>query len=115
METSSRKDRKDLLWDLLVALRLYLIVLFIILPISLLTIFLNYLQPLSLIILGFSVLLIIRFVLFETRKSSNKFLKCSLITLFILMGLVFFNFFFGFILQIVHFNPIGIITPLDIA
>jgi hypothetical protein len=65
--------------------------------------------------LGLAVLIILRFVLFEPRKSSKTFLKISLIVLIFLSGAFFFNFFLGFLTQLIHMNLVGIILPLIIC
>ena len=69
---TSRKEENSDFWDIIIALRLYLILLFIVLPVILLVKQLKYIQPLGIIILGFSALLILRFVLFEPRTQSIK-------------------------------------------
>lgn len=91
-------------WDLVIGLRLYLILLFLVAPVVHLIVNLVYLQPIGLIILGFSIWLIIRFVFFESRTDSEKLLKISLMILIPLAGTVFLNFSFGLIISIIHAN-----------
>ena len=114
MVNATRTDHSDLYWDLIIALRLYLIVLFIILPNVLLNVYLNYIQPLSIIIYGLFALVLIKFVLFEPRKGSKRLIISSLIVLTSLSSLVFLNFFLGFLYHFIHGHPIGIILPLII-
>lgn len=111
----SRKENGKDYWDLIISLRLYVITLFLLLPIIILSIQLVYIQPVNLIILGFSVLLIIRFVLFEPRIYSMRYQKISLILLIPCVCAIFFNFLLGLIIHIIHLNFIGIIDPLIIS
>ncbi len=113
--STSRKDRTDLFWDLLIAIRLYLIVLFLILPSILLSVYLFYIQPGSIIILGLSALIIVRFILFEPRKMRKKSLKFSLLMLVPLTCMIFLNFLLGFLNQLILINLAGIVLPLSIC
>lgn len=96
-------------WDLLIGLRLYIIVLFIVAPVYHLLIQLKYLSPLYIAILGIAMWLILRFVFLESRTASNQFLKISLILLIPLAIIIFFNFTSGLIFNIIHLNLIGIL------
>jgi len=119
MEQQKQQSRfkidQDKFWDLIIALRFYLIIIFLMLPVILLSINLKYIQPVSLIIFGFSILLIVKLVLFEPRKQSIIIQKISLAVLITCASFIFLNFILGFIFQIIQMNLIGIIIPLFIC
>jgi len=88
------------LWDALIALRLYLIVFFIFYPIIYFSIHFGYLSPVSIIIIGFSIWIIARFVLFEKRRGPLRLLKISIIGGCIIL----LNFTSLIIISVIHNN-----------
>ncbi len=63
---------------------------------------LGYLPPLDILIFGFAMFLVLKFVLFEPRTSSKRFLSLSLIFLLPITALICLNFAIGFALSIIH-------------
>ncbi len=102
-------------WDLLVASRLYTILFLFIVPIIHVLIHIGYFQPLGVVILGFSILLILKFVLFEPRTASNWFLKGSLVFILPITCIIAINFMLGVILNIIHYNLAGLLLHLGIS
>lgn len=108
-------SREDFLWELLVATRLYVIALFFIPPLILITLNIGYLSPVNIVIIGFTSILILIFVLFEPRTDSLRFLRISLRFIVPCAVLIFANFAIGLVLNIIHVNIIGIIIDLCIV
>ncbi|MFW9898967.1 MAG: hypothetical protein ACFFDO_06870 [Candidatus Thorarchaeota archaeon] len=98
-------------WDLLIALRLYIIVFLIIYPLIYIVILLGYLSPIGILILGISIWLILKYVLFESRKRSIRFIK----TLYIIVGIIYINFVLSLIINIIHTNLANILLSLCIC
>ena len=92
--------KKNELWEFNIALRLYIIVFIMVYPFIFFFIILKYLSPLGIIILGFSVLLTIKYVLFEPQIGLIRYFK----TLLCIMILIFFNFIFSLIYFINNWN-----------
>jgi len=99
-------DRK---WDILIAARLFAISTFIILPVAHVTIRLKYIQPVGVIITGFATWLILKFVLFETRTASDRFLNLSLLFLVPASCAIFVNFLAGLFINMAHQNSGGLL------
>lgn len=102
----------DTLWELLIATRSYAITLFIVAPIIHLFILLGYIQPLGVVILLLGMLLVAKFVLFEPRADSIKFVKISLAFLLTASVAIFINFSIGLVINIAHLNFGGIFVDL---
>ncbi|MFX0099099.1 MAG: hypothetical protein ACFFCS_05915 [Candidatus Hodarchaeota archaeon] len=109
------KDRKGFLWEIIVALRLYIVVLLFLMPSVILLINLGYLQPLNLILMGISSFIIIKFVLFEPRKASRQVTWILAILAVIITALILLNFVTSTILNIIHGNLAAVALPLGIS
>ncbi|MHA1264979.1 MAG: hypothetical protein ACTSRS_07050 [Candidatus Helarchaeota archaeon] len=96
-------------WELIIALRLYLLVVIFFFPIFHIWIQLGYLPLLDICVLGFSILLLLRFVVLEPRTGSRKFQQISLILLLPLTCITWFNFSLGLILNVIHGQDGGIL------
>ena len=92
--------KKNELWEMLIALRLYIIVFIMVYPFIFFFINLKYLSPFGIIILGFSALLIIKYVLFESQIGLIRYFK----TLFCIMLIIIFNFIISLIYFINYWN-----------
>ncbi len=102
-------------WDLIIGLRLYLIVLFLLAPALYIIIHVGIFSPINLLIFGVSIWLIINFVIFETRTASKFLYKLYLILLIPITGIIFINFILGLIIDIHHILLGGIILTLSIS
>lgn len=98
------------LWDFSITLRLYIIIFLIFYPLIYFIIQFGYLSPAAIMILGISICFIVRFVLFETRKSSVRLLKTSVIG----ASIIIMNFIACLIINIVHMNIANFIMALVI-
>lgn len=105
-------DRK---WDSLIAARLYATATFIILPTLHICIQLKRIQPTGAVILGFAAWLILKFVLFEPRTASKRFLNVSIAFLIPASCLIFVNFLIGFFIDAAHENSGGVVLTLCIV
>ena len=108
---SAIRDQTDNLWNLLIAIRLYVIIFLLIYPIIYFLFHLKYLSSTGIIILGFSVWLIFKYVLFESRSGSIRFFQILLVLTFIIA----LNFFFNLIYHILNGNVIFIFLGLSIC
>lgn len=111
----SRLIRDSGLWDFLIALRLYLIATFLLFPAIYILFLLKRPQPVSIIILGFSLWLILKFVFFERRNASGRFLVISLALLAPAAIVIFFNFAAGLMIDFIHGNVAGIYMTASIC
>ncbi|MFC1474868.1 hypothetical protein ACFLQK_02375 [bacterium] len=100
-------DRK---WDILIAARLYAIAAFIALPVVHVSLQLGYVQPGGVVILGFAAWLVMKFVLFEPRTASRRFLILSLFFLVPATCLIFANFVIGLFINMTE-KTAGGATP----
>jgi hypothetical protein len=78
-------------WDLLISIRFYVIFFIFLAPVFNVFFHIGYLPPVDIVILGFSILLILRFVIFEPRANSKLFLKVSLTFLIPVVYIIFIN------------------------
>lgn len=97
-------------WDLLIAFRVYLIFFLLIYPAIYFFIIINYFSQIGVVIIGLSVVLILKYVLLEARENSPKFLKVLMFSVIIIV----FNFVIGFIICLVLKNMTGLIVMLGI-
>ena len=112
---NSEWKRRDGPWDLIIGMRLYLIVMIIMAPFFYVISLIGYLSPLTLMIFGISIWLILTFVIFEARSASKIEYYLSFLILLPLSCLVIFNFLLGLIININHSNIAGIYTTLFIC
>jgi hypothetical protein len=80
-------NKKDS-WEILIACRLYIVFFFLILPVIYFIIQLNYISPVGIGILGISFWLILKYVIFESRKSAIRYLK----NIIVFTSIIFCNF-----------------------
>jgi len=98
-------------WNLIIALRLYSIIFLLIFPLMFFLFHLKYLSPTGIIILGLSVWLILKYVLFASKRSSIRFLKVLLVVSFAII----LNFFISLIYYIINGSLIFIFFGLSIC
>ncbi len=97
-------------WDILICFRLYIVTFLIIYPLAYFIIIFGYLSMTGYIILGIVILFFARFVLFERRKNSAKYLKLHLIGVILIIT----NFLFALLISIIHWNITTIFVSLTI-
>ncbi len=75
----------------------------------------GYLQPLGLVILGFSIWLLLRFGLFEPRTDSKLVVKIGLAFLLPFTAIIASNFLIGVILNVIHSDYSSFLLNLSIS
>ena len=88
------------LWDTLIAFKLYTISFFLFYPLFYIIMQFGYLSTVGIIILGFSIWFIVRFVLFEQRKEKLKYFIITTLGVCIII----MNFLFSLIISVVQVN-----------
>ena len=96
----SVREKTEGKWNLLIALRLYTILFLLISPVVYFLIHLKYLSPTGIILLGFAILLILKYVLFASKKAPIRFLKGFSIISFV----IFLNFLISLLYHIKNRN-----------
>ena len=94
--------QKDGPWDLIIGLRLYLILIFLLAPAIYIIIYVGIYSPILLLILGLSIWLIFNFVIFESRKSPKLLDLLGFILLIPSSSTIYLNFLLGLIIAVNH-------------